>query len=62
MSRNLITFDASTDISAAMSVITSHKKRHLPVVKDKKIVGIITYRDLVSYLLPEVVYMAEDIY
>ena len=62
MSRNLITFKASVDVSAAMSVISDHKKRHLPVVEDDKIAGIITYRDLVSYLLPEVVYMAREIY
>jgi len=62
MSRNLITFKASVDVSAAMSVISDQKKRHLPVVEDDKIVGIITYRDLVSYLLPEVVYMAHEIY
>jgi CBS domain-containing protein len=62
MSRNLITFKASVDVSAAMSVISDQKKRHLPVVEDDKIAGIITYRDLVSYLLPEVVYMAREIY
>ena len=62
MSRDLITFKASVDVSAAMSVISDHKKRHLPVVEDDKIAGIITYRDLVSYLLPEVVYMAREIY
>ena len=62
MSRNLITFRASVDVGAAMSVISDQKKRHLPVVEDNKIIGIITYRDLVSYLLPEVVYMAHEIY
>ncbi|MEW5745130.1 MAG: NADH-ubiquinone oxidoreductase-F iron-sulfur binding region domain-containing protein [Nitrospirota bacterium] len=62
MSRDLITFDASTEISAAISVIANKKRRHLPVVDGDRILGMITYRDLVSYVLPEIVYMAEDMY
>jgi NADH-quinone oxidoreductase subunit F/NADP-reducing hydrogenase subunit HndC len=60
MTREVITFDPSTEISAAISVVANKKKRHLPVVEGDKIVGMITYRDLVSHVLPEIVYMAED--
>jgi len=62
MSREPVTLDASTDISVAINVMSKHKIRHLPVMENEKIIGMISYRDLVSYLLPEVVYMAEDIY
>ncbi|MCL4457547.1 MAG: CBS domain-containing protein [Nitrospirae bacterium] len=62
MSKNMITFDPSTEISAAISVVAGKKIRHIPVVEGDKIVGMITYRDLVSYVLPEIVYMAEEIY
>jgi NADH:ubiquinone oxidoreductase subunit F (NADH-binding)/CBS domain-containing protein/(2Fe-2S) ferredoxin len=62
MSRDLTTFDASAEISEAMAVISEKKKRHLPVVEKGKVIGIITYRDFVTYLLPEVVFMAEGIY
>jgi CBS domain-containing protein len=62
MSRKLVTFEASMEISAAMSLIADKKMRHLPVVEGDKVMGIITYRDFVSYLLPEVIFMAEGIY
>jgi len=62
MSRDLTTFEASVEISEAMAVISEKKKRHLPVVENGKVIGIITYRDFVTYLLPEVVFMAEGIY
>ncbi|MBA3060349.1 MAG: CBS domain-containing protein [Nitrospirae bacterium] len=43
--------------------MASRKKiRHLPVVEGDKIVGMVTFRDLVSYLLPEICYMAKEIY
>ncbi len=62
MSKNVTTFEPSTEISTALQVVAKEKIRHLPVVDGDKIVGMITYRDLVSYVLPEVVLMAEEIY
>ncbi|MDI6891352.1 MAG: CBS domain-containing protein, partial [Thermodesulfovibrionales bacterium] len=62
MRRDITTFDSSVEISSAISVASRKKIRHLPVVEGDKIVGMITFRDLVSYLLPEICYMAEDIY
>ncbi|HET6515496.1 MAG TPA: NADH-ubiquinone oxidoreductase-F iron-sulfur binding region domain-containing protein [Thermodesulfovibrionales bacterium] len=62
MSRDPVILDASTDISVAVTVMSEKKIRHLPVLEGGKIIGMVSYRDLVSYLLPEVIYMAEDIY
>ena len=62
MSRDLITFTPFTDVSAAISAVVNKKVRHLPVVEGDRIVGMITYRDLISYVLPEIIYMAEDMY
>jgi NADH-quinone oxidoreductase subunit F/NADP-reducing hydrogenase subunit HndC len=62
MTREVITFTPFTEVSAAISVVANKKVRHLPVVDGDRIVGMITYRDLVSYVLPEIIYMAEDIY
>lgn len=57
--RDIITFDPGTDVSTAISVASRKKIRHLPVVEGKSIVGMITFRDLVSYLLPEICFMAD---
>jgi NADH-quinone oxidoreductase subunit F/NADP-reducing hydrogenase subunit HndC len=62
MRTDLTTFDPSMEISSAIAVASKKKIRHLPVIEEDKIVGMITFRDLVSYLLPEICYMAKEIY
>lgn len=62
MTPNPLTLDASTDISIAMSLMSDRKIRHLPVTENGEVVGMVSYRDLVSYLLPEVIYMADGMY
>jgi NADH:ubiquinone oxidoreductase subunit F (NADH-binding)/CBS domain-containing protein/(2Fe-2S) ferredoxin/NAD-dependent dihydropyrimidine dehydrogenase PreA subunit len=56
--RKIITFDPSMEISTAISIASRKKIRHLPVVDEGRIIGMITFRDLVAYLLPEILFMA----
>ncbi len=60
--REITTFDPSTEISSAIAIASRKKIRHLPIVEGDKIIGMITFRDLVSYLLPEICFMAETMY
>jgi len=60
--RDITTFDPSTEISSAIAIALRKKIRHLPVVEGDRIIGMITFRDLVSYLLPEICFMAETMY
>lgn len=62
MTQKPLTLDSSVDIAIAVQLMSEKKIRHLPVTEDEKVIGMISYRDLVSYLLPEVIYMAEDMY
>lgn len=62
MRRDITTFDPSMEISSAIAVASKKKIRHLPIVEGDKILGMVTFRDLVSYLLPEICYMAKEIY
>lgn len=62
MTKQVTTFEPSTAVSAAIHVVAKEGIRHLPVVEGDKIIGMITYRDLVSYVLPEIIYMAESLY
>ncbi len=62
MMRDITIFDPSTEVSAAIAIASRKKIRHLPVVEGEKIIGMVTFRDLVSYLLPEICYMAETMY
>jgi len=62
MMRDITIFEPSTEVSAAIAIASRKKIRHLPVVEGDKIVGMVTFRDLVSYLLPEICFMAETMY
>jgi CBS domain-containing protein len=61
MTPNPITLDASEEISVAIKVMSENKIRHLPVMDNGKLIGVVSYRYVVSCLLPEVIYMADDI-
>ena len=62
MMREITIFDPSTEVSTAISIASRKKIRHLPVVEGKTIIGMVTFRDLVSYLLPEICFMADTMY
>lgn len=61
MTPNPITLDSSEVISVAIKVMSENKIRHLPVMDKGKLIGVVSYRYVVSCLLPEVIYMADDI-
>jgi len=59
MRTDLTTFEPSMALSSAIALAMRKKIRHLPVVEDDGIVGMITFRDLIKYLLPEILYMTK---
>jgi len=48
MSTNIKTIEATADIAEAAALMAKHKIRRLPVVENKKLVGIITATDLIA--------------
>lgn len=62
MSADITTFSPATEISMAITIAMRKKIRHLPIVEDGRVLGMVTFRDLVSYLLPEVCFLSESIY
>lgn len=62
MTPNPMTLDSSTEVSKAIALMSEKNIRHIPVTEDGKVIGVISYRDLVSYILPDVIYRAEDTY
>ncbi len=59
---DIIKFNPLVKISAVIPVALKKEIRHIPVVEGDTIVGMVTFRDLVSYLLPEICYLARQIY
>jgi CBS domain-containing membrane protein len=46
MSKSLVTLNLTNDLSTAESLFKKHKIRHIPVVSGKKILGMLSYTDL----------------
>lgn len=61
MTPNPITLDSSEEISVAIKIMSENKIRHLPVMEGGKVIGVVSYRYVVSHLLHEVLYAADDI-
>jgi CBS domain-containing protein len=48
MTRAVIYLTPETSLEEAMSIVTSKRIRHLPVLKDSKVIGVLSIGDLVS--------------
>ncbi|MBN1206621.1 MAG: CBS domain-containing protein [Myxococcaceae bacterium] len=48
MTRDLITLKESQNLAVADELLRLHRIRHLPVVREGKLVGLITHRDLLK--------------
>jgi len=51
MSTNIATIDESASLEDAMESMTAHGCRHLPVMRDTKVVGFLSMRDLMNHEL-----------
>ncbi|MCX7793967.1 MAG: CBS domain-containing protein [Thermodesulfovibrionales bacterium] len=62
MTPDPVTFDESTDVNVVLSVMCQKNIRHLPVMREGRVAGVISFRDVVKYLMPEICYFADHIY
>ncbi len=53
MSRNVVVIKPSLSIREAMKVVTEKRVRHLPIISEKKIVGVISSGDLTRRIVAE---------
>jgi CBS domain-containing protein len=51
MSTEMITVSPATDLETCMQLITEHRVRHLPVVEDGRVVGIVSIGDIVKGII-----------
>jgi len=51
MSTEMVTVSPSTDLETCMQLITEHRVRHLPVVEDGRVVGIVSIGDIVKGII-----------
>ena len=60
MTRELITVTPSHTVNTCMSLMTDNHIRHLPVLEDDKLVGIISIGDVVKDIIEELQFMVEQ--
>ena len=61
MTRNVFTTTLDKSISECMSMMTDKHFRHLPIVEDGKVVGMISIGDLVRAMISEYKYTIEQL-
>lgn len=54
MSTNLIVVNPDDEIESAMEIMTQNRIRHLPIITERGLVGIISIGDLVKFQLKEI--------
>ena len=53
MSTNVVTIDESARTDEAMTKMHDYRCRHLPVLRDRQVVGMVSMRDLMDYELDQ---------
>jgi len=61
MTRRVVTCDPSDSVADLMAEMTNRRIRHLPVVRDGRLVGIVSIGDLVKARLDEIEYEARSL-
>ena len=59
MSSPALTVERTMDILSAMALMTRRRIRHLPVVEDRQLIGIVSIGDLVKYRMDQIEAEAE---
>jgi CBS domain-containing protein len=61
ITRELITVTPNTSINQCMAIVTDHRVRHLPVLEDGQLVGIISIGDIVKDMIEELEFVVEQL-
>ena len=54
MSKNLITCDLNTSVTELMEIMTDKKIRHVLIMEDNKLLGIVSIGDVVNHLIDKI--------
>jgi CBS domain-containing protein len=61
MTRNVVTVGPDATVEDCMALMTDKRVRHLPVVADARVIGIVSIGDLVNALLSEKQFIIEQL-
>ena len=54
MTKNLVTCDLNTSVTELMNEMTSKKIRHILIMEEKKLLGIVSIGDVVNHLIDKI--------
>jgi CBS domain-containing protein len=61
MSRDVVTCTTSTDLNELMKTMTERRFRHVPVVEDERLIGLVSIGDVVKARLDELEHDKRDL-
>ena len=53
MSKNLITCNLNTSVTELMEIITNNKIRHIPIMDEKKLLGMVSIGDVINHIIDQ---------
>ena len=53
MSKNLITCNLNTSVTELMEIITNNKIRHIPIIEEKKLLGMVSIGDVINHIIDQ---------
>ena len=61
MTAQVLTVGPDTSVPACMRLVTEHRLRHLPVVEDGRLVGMVSIGDVVKHRVADIEHQASEI-
>jgi len=53
MTKNIISCDLNTSVTQLMEIISNHKIRHVLIIEEKKLLGIVSIGDVVNHIIDQ---------
>ena len=53
MSKNLFTCNINTSVTELMEIITNNKIRHIPIMEEKKLLGMVSIGDVINHIIDQ---------
>ena len=50
---NIISCNLNTSVTELMEIISNHKIRHIPIIEEKKLLGIVSIGDVVNHIIEQ---------
>lgn len=61
MSRDLLTVSPDQSVRECMALMTEHRIRHLPVIEDGQLIGLISIGDVVKDMIEELEFLVDQL-